>query len=388
MEQQTQKSNTIATGLAMFSMFFGAGNVVFPLALGQYAQDQNLYAILGLLISAVGVPFLGLIAMTLFNGNYKHFFERIGVVPGFLVSAAIMGLIGPFGAIPRCITLSFATLKIYSPDLSLPVFSILSCLIILLLTIRPGKILDILGYVLTPILIGSLAIIIVKGIITSPAAPHADHSSFAIFWKGLTEGYQTMDLLGAFFFSYVVLACLERNIDTKNPKNYRRVIWLALKASGIGAFLLALSYMGFSYVAAFNSEALAHVPKDELAGTVANIVLGPYAGVVACIAVSMACLTTAIALSAVFAEFVHKDLTANKLNYEISLVITLIVSFFVSTLHFTGIAAFLQPILQICYPALIVLSIVNIAHKLYHFQPVKVPVFGTFILSAIGYYFL
>src|SRR3984893_3016927 len=104
--QNQGKSNTIATGLVMFTMFFGAGNVVFPLALGQYAQDKNFYAILGLLITAVGVPFLGLIAMTLFNGDYKSFFDRIGKIPGFIVAAVILGLIGPFGAIPRCVALS------------------------------------------------------------------------------------------------------------------------------------------------------------------------------------------------------------------------------------------------------------------------------------------
>jgi len=89
-----------ATGFAMFSMFFGAGNVVFPLELGLGAQSQNIWAIAGLLITAVGVPFIGLISMTLFNGNYHHFFERIGKVPGFIVAALIMGLIGPFGALP------------------------------------------------------------------------------------------------------------------------------------------------------------------------------------------------------------------------------------------------------------------------------------------------
>ena len=72
----TTISNTIATGFAMFAMFFGAGNVVFPLSLGLMAQDKNIYAIVGLLITAVGVPFIGLMSMTLFNGNYKHFFEK------------------------------------------------------------------------------------------------------------------------------------------------------------------------------------------------------------------------------------------------------------------------------------------------------------------------
>src|ERR1700730_16757905 len=113
---QTNKSNTLATGLAMFSMFFGAGNIVFPLALGQIAQDKNFYAILGMLITAVGVPFLGLIAMTLFDGDYKRFFGRIGKVPGFIVAACIMGLIGPFGAIPRCIALSYSTAKMFLID--------------------------------------------------------------------------------------------------------------------------------------------------------------------------------------------------------------------------------------------------------------------------------
>lgn len=388
MQKPESKYNTLVTGLAMFSMFFGAGNVVFPLALGQYAQDKNIFAIIGLLISAVGVPFLGLIAMTLFNGNYKLFFERIGKIPGFLVSAAIMALIGPFGAIPRCITLSFATLKIYFSELDLLLFSIVSCLLILAFTIRKNNILDYLGYILTPILIGSLAIIILKGVFISPAAPVADHSQFTIFWRGLVEGYQTMDLLGAFFFSTIVLACLERAVDTKNPQNFKKVIWLALKASLVGAFLLSLAYVGFSFVSAFNSDALIGVPKDELAGQVANVVLGPYAGIIACTAVSLACLTTAIALAAVFAEFLQKDISHNKISYEISLTLTLIVTMFISTLNFNGIANFLAPILQVCYPALIVLSIVNIAYKVSHFKPVKIPVFIAFGLSLIGYLFL
>ena len=384
-----QKSNTITTGLAMFSMFFGAGNVVFPLALGVYAQDKNLFAILGLLISAVGIPFMGLIAMTLFNGDYKNFFERIGKIPGFVVAAAIMGLIGPFGAIPRCITLSYSTIKLYLPDLfiTLPIFSVVACLIIFAFTLKRNNIIDILGYVLTPILLGSLAIIIVKGLFFSPQAPHLDYSHSKVFLLGLFEGYQTMDLLGAFFFSSVVLTCLEnKGAPEKEHKNYKHLIFLTLKASCIGAFLLSLTYVGFSYLASFNSESLANVAKDELAGKIALLVLGPHAGLIAGIAVALACLTTAIALASVFAEFIHKDITFERINYGASLAITLIISFFVSTLNFTGIAQILAPILQICYPALIVLTAVNIGYKLYHFMPVKVPVFITFILSVLVYF--
>lgn len=377
--------NTIVTGFAMFSMFFGAGNVVFPLALGQYAQDHNIYAILGLLITAVGVPFMGLIATTLFNGDYKQFFDRIGKVPGFLVTAFIMGLIGPFGAMPRCITLSYSTIKFYLPSLSLIEFSAIACLIIFAFTIKRNSIVDILGCYLTPLLLAFLGWIIIKGIITSPAAPIGDHSKFAIFWKGVEEGYQTMDLLATFFFSSVVLSCLRKDVDTSNQKNSKQLIFLTLKASAVGAFLLSIIYIGFSFVASFQSVHLENVPKDELAGAIALQILGPYAGIVACIAVALACLTTAIALAAVFADFLEKEVTMGKMNYGISLIITLLIAFGVSTLNFTGIIAFLAPILQVCYPSLIVLSLVNILYKLYHFKPVKWPFYTVFVISLIGY---
>lgn len=386
MKTPKSKVNTIATGLAMFSMFFGAGNVVFPLGIGQYAKDHNIYAIIGLLITAVGVPFAGLLSMTLFNGNYKAFFERIGKIPGFIVTAIILGLIGPFGAIPRCIVLSYSTLKpLLSDTFSLPWFSIFSCLIIFLFTIKRNNIIDLLGYILTPILLASLAIIIVKGLISSPSLEPSPYSKFTVFLKGIKEGYQTMDLLAAFFFSSVVIACLKKDIDTSNPQNYKQVIFLSLRASVIGAFLLSLIYVGFSFVAAFYSPLLKGTPQGELPGIIAIHVLGPYASVVAQIAVILACLTTAIALSAVFAEFIHQDICHDKIGYGWSLLITLIISFFVSTLNFTGIANFLEPILQVCYPALIVLCFVNILYKLHHFKWVKTPVFLTFICSLIVY---
>jgi branched-chain amino acid:cation transporter, LIVCS family len=380
------RSTTLATGLAMFSMFFGAGNVVFPLALGQYAQNQNIYAILGLLITAVGVPFLGLIAMTLYDGNYKHFFNRMGKGPGYLMILIIMGLIGPFGALPRCIALSYATLKTYLPFEEMLIFNIFSCCLIFLVTFRKNQIVNLLGYILTPILLISLLTIIVKGLWLAPAAPETAHLPLPIFIKGLQEGYQTMDLLGAFFFCSVVLTCLKKGIMTSHSHgevNYRHLIFMTLKASCLGAFLLGSIYIGFSYVAAFHSLSLEGLAKEDLLGTLAYTVLGPYAGIVAAIAVALACLTTAIALAAVFAEYVHKELLTKEIPYSLALVGTLIISCVVASFNFTGILIILAPILEVCYPSLIVLCLVNSAHKLFHFQWVKAPVLATFCLSFI-----
>ncbi len=381
-----KKSAVLATGFAMFSMFFGAGNVVFPLAIGQETGHLNFYAISGLLISAVGIPLLGLISATLFNGNYKHYFERIGKVPGFLVALFIMGLIGPFGAMPRLFTVAHSTFAYYWTGIPFVFFSLVSCIIVFALTFKKNKIVDILGYYLTPILLFSLVVIIILGLIWARPPVVSILTPGQAFMGGLQTGYSTMDLLATFFFSSVVLSCLESTeIERGHKKDFRNVIFMTLKASIIGMGLLAMIYIGFSYVAAFHSSGLKGLRREQLLGAISVQMLGPYAGVIAIIAVSMACLTTAIALAAVFSEFLHNDITMGKLPYIPSLIITLVVAFLVSTLRFGGIAAFLEPILIISYPALIVLAILNIAHKLAHVNIVKTPVAVTFLIS-LGVY--
>lgn len=379
-------TNTLATGMAMFSMFFGAGNVVFPLAIGQAAQDQNIFAILGLLITAVGVPFLGLISMSLYDGDYKSFFGRLGDKAGFLVALLIMGLIGPFGALPRCIALSHSTTQFFFPGISIEWFSAISVIAIFLFTFRRSSIIDVLGYFLTPFLLLTLGIIIFKGLFIAPESVPSQHDAFNTFMTGLTQGYQTMDLLGAFFFSSVIILGLKKDMTSNDVHNYKKVLWFFLKASIVGAFLLGISYVGFSFVSAFHSSELVTVPNDQLIAQIALHVLGPYAGIIACAAVALACLTTAIALAAVAAEFIHIDISNNRISYPLALVITLGISYVVSTLNFSGIVTMIQPALEILYPSLILLSILNILHKLYGFAYVKAPVFALFVISLLFYF--
>jgi LIVCS family branched-chain amino acid:cation transporter len=384
---QKLKSNTLSTGLAIFSMFFGAGNLVFPLAAGQFAQDQNFYSSIGLLITAVGVPFLGLLSMTLFDGNYQVFFSRIGKIPGFLACLFIMLLIGPLGALPRVITFAHSTVEMFLPNIPLVLFSLVACTMIFLLTFRQSKILDILGYILTPVLLGSLAILIIRALFTEPDLIEAEESPITIFLHGMYEGYNTMDLMGAFFFSSVVILCLKKELSPSDQKDLKKIVKMTVKAGCIGATLLGLVYLGFSYVAAYNSEFLAAVPKEQMLGALAIKIMGNYAGIIAIVAVTLACLTTAIALAAIFAEFIHKDITKMKISYRIALIFTLILTFFISTLNFEGIMNYLQPILIICYPALIMLSFVSLLYKLYGFKYVKVPVAATLFVSFIAYLF-
>lgn len=383
---QAHKHNSISTGLAMFSMFFGAGNVVFPLAIGQSAQQQTFFAMLGLALTGVIVPFVGLISMTLFRGDYHQFFGRVGRWPGFLTAVLCMTLIGPLGALPRTVTLSYSTIHLYTPGLSLPIFSALSCMVIFFFTYRKRRILDVLGYVLTPILLISLMVIIVKGCWMGGTLEASTLSSSGAFMLGLTEGYNTMDLMGALFFSSVVLNCLMAEQPEGHEPNYKVLTWVTFKASLVGASLLALVYSGFSLVAALHQQAITDVPLDQLIARLGLHILGPAAGVIASLAVALACLTTAIALASVFAEFLKDDILNDKLSYRWCLIITLLVMFGMTNLEFSGIVSLTAPILLTIYPALIGLSLLNIAYKLSGFRPVKLPV--SLILAAACLYSL
>lgn len=383
----TTNSKTLSTGLAMFAMFFGAGNSIFPLIIGYQAQDKTLYGILGLLLSAVCVPFAGLIGMILFDGDYKKFFGRIGQVPGFLVAALIMALIGPFGATPRCVAMSFSTLKVSFSEMPALLFSAIACMIIFLFTFKKNRILDLIGLVLTPILVAFLGFIIIKGLLFAEATNVSSLEGWQVFIKGWQEGYQTMDLLGAFFFAPVVLTSLKAcQINSREKSNTTKLFQSALYASYIGAFLLAATYVGFCYIASFHGNGLEMASRDQLIGAIAIQIAGPSAGLLASLIVALACLTTAIALTTVFAEFFQNIICKRKISYEVSLVFTLIVTYLFSIMEFSGIVAFLAPILQVCYPALIVLTFFNVMYRLGYTQTVKTPVFLTFGISLISYF--
>ena len=155
----------------------------------------------------------------------------------------------------------------------------------------------------------------------------------------------------------------------------------------MGAFLLAIIYVGFSYLAAFHGNHLGITGKDELLAAITMRIAGSQAGLLVCITIALACLTTAIALISAFTDFIQKEVFKEKVSYEITLIGALLLTFFVSTFEFSGISAFLGPILQICYPGLIVLTFLNIAYSLKNFKPIKLPVFFAFGFSAAFYFF-
>lgn len=384
MSTTTHIRHIVTTGLAMFSMFFGAGNIVFPLMVGQFAGNMAWWAIGGLMVTAVGVPFLGLLAMTFYDGDHHPFFKRIGTVPGYLVTLFIMIVIGPVNAIPRCISLSHGTISMYVPGLSSLTFSIIACAIIFLATFKKSRVVDLLGDVLSPLLVVSLGVIIVKGLLVHPVAPVVDAGSGKMLFFGLYQGYNTMDLLGTFFFSGVIINGLRQIFPKeKSPAVFAHY---ALQASIIGAGLLGAVYMGFGIVASYYGNVISDLSPEVLLGTIAQIVLGSAGGLFVSMAVALACLTTAITLVVVFAEFLQEQPLFNRMGYQYCLVMTLVVAGIFSNFGFSWIVSMMVPILKVIYPALIVLSAVNLLHKWKGLQSVKIPVYATTVISLLWYH--
>ncbi len=367
----------------MFSMFFGAGNITFPLIIGQTVEGGLIWALLGLILTAVLVPFSGLFSITLFEGDYESFFSRIGKWPGIAVIVILLSIIGPFGGIPRCITLTYSTLKVYFSGLHLLTFSLISCALLFFCSWKKNRILDLIGYVLSPVLLVFLVAIIVKGVFFSSSDPVGSSQISHPFFYGLKEGYNTMDLLAAFFFSSLVYNKLKEQTGGK-----KGLLLPVFKASLIGATLLGGVYLGFSYVAAFHSLALDGVGADQLLGRIGQIVLGHHAGLIVCVSIALTCLTTAIALTAICAEFLQKRVSKGRISYELSLLVILVTTVLVSTLEFTGIIHLLSPVLQVMYPSLLILCLFNIFHKTFDYKPVKFPVFTALILVLYFQYII
>lgn len=387
-------SDIITTGLAAFSMFFGAGNVVFPLIIGKLSGSNTPLALFGFLVTAVGLPFLGLAAMSYFEGDYESFFFRIGKTPGLIFIYAIMGLIGPFAAMPRLIVVSYAALKMYIPNISLMAFSFIAALIIFGFTVKKSRILESLGNILSPVLLISLGVIIFKGF-AFPEASASAAANGSYFLEGLVFGYNTMDLFASIFFSTVILSLLKIKMIEKGSQTTPRSLALKVLQSGaIAASLLGLVYVGLGFVAAARASTLSGIPSDEILSTLSYDLLGSVGGIIASVAVALACLTTAITLAYVFADFLRAAMkmeirpgklkvAQQKTQYVLPLILTLIITTIFANFGFDGIMNMLVPVLSVLYPALIVLTLCNLAYKIYGFQVVKTPVYLTLVISII-----
>jgi LIVCS family branched-chain amino acid:cation transporter len=359
----------IVVGCAIFAMFFGAGNLVFPLDVGVKSGSHAYLAVLGFFLSGIVIPLLGLYVISLYHGNYMHFFSRIGKIPGYIVALLVILLVGLVVGTPRCGLLTYNTFIPIFPALDGHRFVFNACffLAVYLVSIKQNRVVDALGWILSPLKLSVLFMLIFLGVALQHHPLDGFHlpSSASIFGHAVKAGYSTMDLLAAFFFCAFVHRSIRYKLSTIHELNTDRIERrLTLYSCVIGAVLLTLVYSFFILIANFHAANLQGIPTEKLIGHLALLLLHQTGGIFVSLCVGLACFSTAIAVSAITVEFIHANVLRHKVSYRLVLPFVLVIIFIISNLGFTRLMEIAVPILSLLYPALLGLTIGNILYKL------------------------
>ncbi len=359
-EKLNFKSNLLI-GTLLFGLFFGAGNLIFPVQMGQLAGENTLVATLGFLLTGVGLPILGVVAsavsrseslydMALPNGNLY----------AILFTCALYLTIGPLFAIPRTATVAFEVgLTGFIPaeihPFALFLFSLIFFVLTLYFSLRPARILDWVGKYLTPSFIALLSILIIAALISPMGDPNSvpaqvDYTEIP-FFTGLLEGYHTMDALASLAFAIVIISNVEK-LGVTDP--HRKAIE-TLKSSvvcliGMGVIYSALAYMGASSVGSVgygaNGGVILSMISEHYFGFIGLILLA--------VIVFIACLKTAIGLITSCAQM-FSEMFPNSLSYKGYAVLFTLLSFGVANFGLDTIIELSLPVLMFLYPLAITL---------------------------------
>ena len=345
-------ADSIVVGFALFSMFFGAGNVIFPPYLGFGAGTQWVNGFLFYFIADIGLALFALFTLLKVGGS-ENITGRIGSVASNILMSAIILCIGPMVAIPRTAATTFEmSVAPLISGVSPVIFSVAFFIVVLLLSIRQSAVIDVVGKVLTPALLIGLLVLIIKGIISplgSIATPHVD-SSFVIV-NGIKSGYQTMDVLAALAFGIIIL----KSAQEKGYSDARESSKMIRAAAVIAGVLLLIVYFGLTYLGATSASLFSlDISRAELVIGIVERLLGKVGLVIFAVVVALACMTTAVALVSSAASFFEK-LTKGRLSYATLVIIICVSSAVISNLGLDRIVAVASPILDIVYPPTLVL---------------------------------
>ncbi|MDP2193400.1 MAG: branched-chain amino acid transport system II carrier protein [Alphaproteobacteria bacterium] len=361
---------TITAGFALFSMFFGSGNLIFPLSVGRYALDHYMYAIAGLFLTAVLVPIMGFVGTVFDQGDRHLYFKPLGKKLTFILTLLMLVLLGPFGVIPRCISVSYGGMVGAYPTLDLWHFSLIFCALTGALIWRPNKVVSIIGVFITPFKLSGIFFLIVVGIYYAPETMIGNNPAGQVFTHAFVQGYQTMDLLAAFFFGCTIVSYIHNQIKNTEHR-FHLLVRHSFYAGIIGLSLLALAYTGFVVLGASYALHLKDIAPESLLVTISGVALGPIAIPIVAYTIFISCLSTATILAKLFAEFLHKDICKQSISYTHSVILTMIIAFAMSLLGFQTIVNFLAFFLSWLYPLLIIYALYKIVQGIRQYQRVK-----------------
>ncbi len=374
-----KNKDVLIIGFALFSMFFGAGNLIFPPFIGMTSGSGWLTSFLGFVIADVGIILLSINAIAK-AGTFQDVVGRAGKKFGIGLEVIMMLCLGPILVIPRTAATTYEmSIKPFTSSISSLLFSVLFFGLTYILTIKPTKVMDIIGKFLTPILLIALAFLITKGIL-SPIGELSNNNTDGLFINGITQGYQTMDALGVGGITALIMTSLIDKGYTDKKEN----ISMALKSAMIAGLGLILVYGGLAYLGATVSTMYhTSISQTTLLINITNNLLGKSGIILLGIIVAFACLTTAIGLTSVTAKY-FEDLTNSKLKYSQIVAVICIFSAVASNLGVDRLISIAAPILTIIYPVSILLVIMNTFSKVFTSNSVfKGAAYATLLTSIL-----
>ncbi|MGB5824432.1 MAG: branched-chain amino acid transport system II carrier protein [Proteocatella sp.] len=378
-----KQTDILVVGFALFAMFFGAGNLIFPPYLGVIAGDKWPMAMAGFLVTGIGLTLLGIVAIAISGTSINDMADKVHPKFGAVLGSVIMIIIGPLFAIPRTAATTFEiAIKPIMPGSSNLVFILIFFAITLYFAIKPASVVDNIGKILTPVLLVVLLVIIGKGII-NPIGEVAVLSEPVGFAKGFSEGYQTMDTLGSVILASIVI----ESIIAKGYTDKKTRVNMTIKAGMIAAVGLSVVYIGLMYLGAGLSSTFdGTVERTTLIIAITEGVLGGFGKYALGITVGLACLTTSIGLTSAAGDF-FSNLTKGKLSYSLVAITTVVISALIASMGVEKIVSFSVPILCLVYPVVIVLIVMTVLFgaKVKSRAPYAGAVLGTFIVSFIDF---
>lgn len=347
------KKNTkdiLIVGFALFAMFFGAGNLIFPPFLGHAVGSQYLIASIGFICTGVGLPLLAIIAVTKGDGTFESMASKINPKFAIAFTTLLFVAIGPMLAIPRTAATTYElAIQPNLPGITPLVWMIIYFAINLVVVLRKSSIVDSIGTYLTPLLIIILAVIIIKGVMF-PIGEILTTDTTNILATSLTEGYQTMDALGGLLFATMISGSILAKGYSKEE-----VIPMTLKSGFIATIGLAFVYGGLMYLGAQTTGTFTgELTKSNVLLFISKSVLGNVGSIIIGLAMALACLSTSIGLLSAGASFFEK-LSKGKLSYNFNAIVISLISIGIGSLGVDNIVVISGPILNLLYPVAITL---------------------------------
>jgi len=346
-------------GFALFSMFFGAGNVIFPPYLGLSCGSQWFLGFVCYYLADIGLALVALFAV-LRHGSWEAVSRPIGRIPSTLLMSAIMLCIGPMLAIPRtAATTHEMALTPLIPNVHPLLFSAVFFLIILVLCLNESAVVDIVGKILTPALLLGLLLLIAVGIV-NPIGPIPNHVLVEnVPITGIEAGYQTMDVLAALVFGIILL----KSAHNKGYTDTRSKARVVAGAGVVAGAALMVVYWGLTYLGVTASVLFdLSVSRTFLVAEIVRQLLGLPGTCVFSIVVALACITTAIALVSTAAAY-FSALSKGRLSYRLLVFLICTFSAVVSNIGLDQIVSISAPVLSVVYPPALTLILFSFFNR-------------------------